>query len=116
VAFSAADLFIFPTRADNLPLVLQESMACGTPMVSFKIGGVPDLVRDNLTGYLAQPENSTDFCNGILMLLEDEKLRQKMSENCRADCLQQRFAIALKEYSLDLQAKRYIELYQQVLA
>lgn len=107
VAFSAADLFIFPTRADNLPLVLQESMACGTPMVSFKIGGVPDLVRHNLTGYLAQPENSTDFCNGILMLLEDEKLRQKMSENCRA--------IALKEYTLELQAKRYIELYQQVL-
>lgn len=108
VAFSAADLFIFPTRADNLPLVLQESMACGTPMVSFKIGGVPDLVRHNLTGYLAQPENSTDFCNGILMLLEDEGLRQKMSENCRA--------IALKEYTLELQAKRYIELYQQVLA
>jgi glycosyltransferase involved in cell wall biosynthesis len=106
VAFSAADLFIFPTRADNLPLVLQESMACGTPMVSFKIGGVPDLVRHNLTGYLAHPENAEDFCNGILMLLEDEKLRQKMSENCRA--------IALKEYSLDLQAKRYIELYQQV--
>ena len=44
IAFSAADLFIFPTRADNLPLVLQESMACGTPIVSFKIGGVPDLV------------------------------------------------------------------------
>ena len=36
IAYSAADLFIFPTRADNLPLVLQESMACGTPMVSFR--------------------------------------------------------------------------------
>jgi glycosyltransferase involved in cell wall biosynthesis len=107
VAFSAADLFIFPTRADNLPLVLQESMACGTPMVSFKIGGVPDLVRHNVTGYLAEPENSTDFCNGIVMLLEDEQLRQTMSENCRA--------IALDEYSLEMQAKRYIELYQQVL-
>jgi len=42
----------FPTRADNLPLVLQESMACGTPMVSFKVGGVPDLVRPGITGYL----------------------------------------------------------------
>jgi len=41
----------FPTRADNLPLVLQESMACGTPMVSFKVG-VPDLVvRPGITGY-----------------------------------------------------------------
>ncbi|NEO10567.1 glycosyltransferase, partial [Moorena sp. SIO3I8] len=35
IAYSAADLFLFPTRADNLPVVLQESMACGTPMVSF---------------------------------------------------------------------------------
>ncbi len=107
MAFSAADLFIFPTRADNLPLVLQESMACTTPMVSFKIGGVPDLVRHKITGYLAQPEDVEDFCNGIITLLADEELRQKMSENCRA--------IALAEYSLELQAKRYIELYEQVL-
>ena len=107
IAYSAADLFIFPTRADNLPLVLQESMACGTPMVSFNIGGVPDLVRPNVTGYLAEPEDAEDFCNGIVKLLEDEPLRQKMSENCRV--------IALKEYTLELQATRYIELYKQVL-
>jgi glycosyltransferase involved in cell wall biosynthesis len=107
IAYSAADLFIFPTRADNLPLVLQESMACGTPMVSFKIGGVPDLVRPDITGYLAQPEDTQDFSNGIIQLLKDEELRKTMSENCRA--------IALQEYTLELQAKRYIELYQQVL-
>ena len=107
IAYSAADLFIFPTRADNLPLVLQESMACGTPMVSFDIGGVSDLVRPNVTGYLAQSENAEDFSHGIVTLLEDEQLRQKMSENCRA--------IILGEYSLELQAKRYIEIYKQVL-
>ncbi|MBK1987104.1 glycosyltransferase family 4 protein [Sphaerospermopsis aphanizomenoides BCCUSP55] len=107
VAYSAADLFIFPTRADNLPLVLQESMACGTPMVSFKVGGVPDLVRHNITGYLAQLEDVEDFRNGIVSLLEDEKLRTTMSKNCRV--------IAVNEYSLELQAKKYIELYQQVL-
>ncbi|QLE51298.1 glycosyltransferase [Nostoc sp. C057] len=107
IAYSAADVFIFPTRADNLPLVLQESMACGTPMVSFKVGGVPDLVRPGITGYLAQPEDTQDFCNGIVQLLVDREQRLKMSENCRA--------IALQEYTLELQAKRYIELYQQVL-
>ncbi|MUG96754.1 glycosyltransferase [Scytonema sp. UIC 10036] len=107
IAYSAADLFVFPTRADNLPLVLQESMACGTPMVSFKIGGVPDLVRPNITGYLATPEDPNDLCNGIVQLLEDNSLRQDMAQNCRK--------IALKEYSLELQAKRYIELYQQAL-
>ena len=107
IAYSAADLFIFPTRADNLPLVLQESMACGTPMVSFKIGGVPELVRPGITGYLAEPENVKDFSNGIMELMEDEKLRDRMGEHCRA--------IALKEYNLELQANRYIELYRQLL-
>ena len=84
IAFSAADLFVFPTRADNLPLILQESLACGTPIVSFKVGGVPDLVRPGITGYLASPENANDFCNGIVQLLEDQNLRNSMSKNCRA--------------------------------
>lgn len=106
IAYSAADLFVFPTRADNLPLVLQESLACGTPMISFKIGGVPDLVRPGITGYLAEPEDATDLCSGIMKLLEDKELRDRMGENCRQ--------IALKEYSLELQAKRYIELYQKM--
>lgn len=106
IAYSAADLFIFPTRSDNLPLVLQESMACGTPMVSFKVGGVPDLVRPGVTGYLATPEDANDFCNGIMELLEDKNIRDRMSQNCRA--------IALEEYPLELQAKRYIKVYQQV--
>ena len=107
IAYSAADLFIFPTRADNLPSVLQESMACGTPIVSFKIGGVPDLVRPGITGYLATPEDTDDFRDGIVKLLSDENLRDQMRKNCRA--------IALEEYSLDLQAKRYIDLYNKIL-
>jgi glycosyltransferase involved in cell wall biosynthesis len=106
IAYSAADLFIFPTRADNLPLVLQESMACGTAMVSFKIGGVPDLVRPGITGYLASPEDAQDLCYGIVQLLEDNQQRQQMGQNCRQ--------IALTEYRLELQAKRYIEIYHQL--
>jgi glycosyltransferase involved in cell wall biosynthesis len=107
VAFSAADLFVFPTRADNLPLVLQESLACGTPMVSFDVGGVSDLVRPGITGYLAKPENSQDFGQGIVQLLDDPLLRQRMGQNCRA--------IAEVEYPLTLQAQRYRALYQTVL-
>ncbi|MBE9158414.1 glycosyltransferase family 4 protein [Nodosilinea sp. LEGE 06152] len=107
VAYSAADLFLFPTRADNLPLVLQESMACGTPIISFDIGGVSDLVRPSITGYLARPEDTSDFCGGIIKLLSDDIQRQRLSRNCRR--------IALEEYSLELQAQRYQRLYQQLL-
>ena len=42
-------------------MFLLESMACGTPMVSFDVGGVPDLVRPGLTGYLARPEDAQDL-------------------------------------------------------
>jgi glycosyltransferase involved in cell wall biosynthesis len=115
IAFSATDLFIFPTRADNLPLVLQESMACGTPIVSFNIGGVPDLVRPGETGYLAAPEDTADFRHGIIALLEDQTRRHQMAQNCRA--------IALAEYCIEPQTDglrptvghRYIALYQGLL-
>jgi len=53
-------------------------------MVSFKVGSVPDLVCPNLTGYLAEAENPQDFCQGVVQLLEDAPLREKMSANCRA--------------------------------
>jgi glycosyltransferase involved in cell wall biosynthesis len=107
ICYSAASLFIHPTRADNLPLVLQESMACGTPTVAFGVGGVPDLVRPGITGYLAEPEDAQDLCNGIVQLLEDEPLRDYLGQQGRA--------VVLEEYSLNLQVQRYVQLYNQVL-
>ena len=107
IAYSAADIFICPTRADNLPLVLQESMACGTPMVSFDVGGVPEVVREGITGLLAKAEDSSDFSKKIIQLLTDKQLKQKMTDSCRE--------IALKEYALKLQAERYSEVYQKIL-
>jgi glycosyltransferase involved in cell wall biosynthesis len=108
IAYCAADLFILPTRADNLPLGLLESMACGTPPVSFRAGGVPELVRPGITGYLAEPGDATDLSNGIIQLLEDEALRHALSQRCRM--------IALKDYPLELQVQRYLELYRHILA
>jgi len=107
MAYNAADLFLLPTRADNFPLTLIESLACGTPIVSFRVGGVPDVVRPGVTGYLAAPENAADFSAGIRQLLEDDQLRGEMRHRCRS--------IAVEEYSVDLQAQRYAEVYRQVV-
>ena len=63
--------------------------------------------RPGITGYLAKPEDADDFCNGIVQLLEDVNLRDRMSQNCRK--------VAVEEYSLEVQAQRYIQLYQQIL-
>lgn len=107
LAYNAADLFVFPTLADNLPLVLIEALACGLPSVSFSVGGVPEIVHHMQTGYLARYKDVVDLREGIISLLSDEALRSQMSHNCRQ--------IAESEFALDQQAARYIDLYQRVL-
>lgn len=107
IAYSAADLFLFPTRDEVFGNVSIESQACGTPVVSFRVGGVPEHVRPGITGYLAEPDNAKDFGNGIIQLLENESLRNQMSQQCRA--------IALEEYNLRLYAQRHIDLYKSLL-
>jgi glycosyltransferase involved in cell wall biosynthesis len=82
-------------------------MASGTPMVSFDVGGVPDLVRPGVTGYLARPEDAQDLAQGIRQLLEDAPLRRAMSQRCRE--------IACAEYSAELEVQKYIELYRSLL-
>jgi glycosyltransferase involved in cell wall biosynthesis len=108
LAYSAADLFVFPTRADNLPLVLLESMACGTPTVSFSVGGVPDVVRPGITGFLAEAQDAKGLAAGIVELLEDNHLRARLRLRCRE--------IAEKEYSLPLYVDRHLALYRESVA
>lgn len=107
VAFSAADIFVFPTRSDNHPCIVQESLACGVPIVSFDHTGVPELVREGVTGYLARPEDADHFLARILQLLEENEVREQMKKNCRE--------IALAEYSFGLQAERYKTLFGSLL-
>ncbi len=107
VIYSAADLFVLPTLADNLPLSIMESMACGTPVISFDVGGVPEMVRHMETGYLARYKDSHDLAAGIRLLLNDDDLRGQMGQRCRA--------IAESEYPLVLQARRYLDLYNDAI-
>ena len=107
VAFCAADLFVNPTRAESFGLVVLESMACGTPVVAFAVGGVPELVRPGITGYLAKPEDPQELAYGVTSLLGDKAALAAMALRCRE--------IAVNEYTLELQARRYADLYRQVI-
>ncbi|MFM7450308.1 MAG: glycosyltransferase, partial [Leptolyngbyaceae cyanobacterium] len=107
ILYSAADLFLFPTRGETFGLVALESLACRTPVVSFRVGGVPDTVRHGQTGYLAEPESSEELAQGIVQLLEDPNMRQKMGQRGRQ--------MALNEFSIELEAQRYIEVYAKML-
>ena len=84
-----------------------ESLACGTPVVGFDVGGVAEMVRHMETGYLARPADAGDLAVGISTLLADDDLRRRLGENGRR--------LALREFSLEVQAKRYANLYEELL-
>jgi glycosyltransferase involved in cell wall biosynthesis len=104
--YSAADLFVLPSFQDNLANTVLEAMACGVPVVSFNAGGTPDMVRPGLTGQLVPAFDVPALGNTIVEMLNAHEARQKMSVHCRR--------VALEEYSLELQAWRYADLYKSL--
>ena len=83
-AFQAADLFVCPSIEDSGPMMINQSVLCGTPVVSFEMGVALDIVMTGQTGYRAKLKESTDLANGINTILNlDDQEYKKMSENCR---------------------------------
>jgi glycosyltransferase involved in cell wall biosynthesis len=105
--YSAADLFVCSTREDNLPNVVLEAMACGIPVVGFDVGGLADVVRPGENGFLAPKEDVRALCNAIGAILDDDACHARMSHAARE--------IAVREYRLELQAQRYLRLYDELL-
>ncbi|MDB5128403.1 glycosyltransferase family 4 protein [Mucilaginibacter sp.] len=63
--YSMADVFVSPSIEDNLPNMIMEAMSCGTPVVAFDTGGIPDLIDHQVNGYLAEFKSSVDLAAGI---------------------------------------------------
>lgn len=70
--YNAADAFIVPSLADNFPNTVAESLSCGTPVVAFDVGGIPDMVAHKQNGYLAKYKDSDDLADGILYVLDND--------------------------------------------
>jgi glycosyltransferase involved in cell wall biosynthesis len=63
--YSAADVMLVPSRMDNLPQTALESLCCGTPVIAFDVGGLSDMVKHQVNGYLAAPFSTEDFSAGM---------------------------------------------------
>jgi len=102
-AYSAADVLAVPTVADALTQTAIESIACGTPCVSFDRGGVTDVVTHE-TGYQARFGDVDELARGLRVVLDE---RDRFAARCRE--------VAEEEFTVDLQVRRYVELYEHVL-
>lgn len=104
--YSAADMFVTTPMIDNFPSVVLESMACGTPVAAFRVGGIPDVVIPDRTGTLAELGDTTALASQIDRLLGDRAKVAQMRAYCRQ--------LAVEYYGLDVQAAQYMELYQDL--
>ena len=108
LAYNAADLVLFPTLADNLPNVLVESIACGTPAVSTPVGGVPEIIQEGVSGWIASSATSAGVAECLQRALQDLRRGVDFRSSCRA--------LAVKNFDLPLQTARYARLFEACVA
>ncbi len=103
---AAADVLLYPSVGDNLPLVVLQSMACGVPVVSFDTGGIPEIIDHKVNGWLAPRRDTAALVRGLRAGLEQGRAvhwgraaREKMVE----------------WFSLERFLARHVELYERIV-
>lgn len=106
LCYSAADVFLAPSLDDNLPNTVMESLSCGTPVVAFTTGGIPDMVSHQQNGYLATYKSSPSLAEGINWVY---KHPQRETVNTQARQTVEKY------FSPETIANKHISLYQTVI-
>ena len=107
IAYHAADVLLHPAQVDNLPNTVAESMSCGTPVIAFNIGGLPEMVIPDKSGWLVEEMNSHAMIkklNSVLESKQAQELRQSTKET------------ASKLFNEDKVADDYIEVFKDSLS
>lgn len=105
---SCSDLFLLPSSQESFGLAALEALACGTPVVAARIGGVPEVVTDGTNGYLREVGDVEGMAEAARSLLTDEKHHAAFSEAARTD--------AVERFSAEQVIPRYERFYEQVLS
>lgn len=102
---SISDAFLLPSREDNLPNVMLESLLCGTPVIAFNTGGMKDVLKDGINAVLAENINADEFLYAIERFLESKDT-----------FVSKKISIEAKHiFNINAMSKSYVNLYQDIL-
>jgi glycosyltransferase involved in cell wall biosynthesis len=104
--YQAADAYVLPSLQDNLPNTVVESLACGTPVVAFRSGGLADMIENGVTGRLADPFSPASLASAIKDTIEAAE-----KNSWRAACRRE----FERMYAWPGPAYKYLDLYQDML-
>lgn len=105
IAYSAADVFVIPSTIDNLPNTVSESMLCGTPVVGFPVGGIPEMIMHGINGLLTEKVDASSLAKTLYEFIENkEKFDREVIRK-----------IAVKKYYIEEQVQKYLDLFEEKL-
>lgn len=105
-AYNAADAMVVPSLEDNLPNTIIESLACGTPVVAFRTGGIPEMIDHRQNGYLAAVGSAQELADGLAFLLthpNPDLLRRNARQSAKM------------LFSEEVVAGQHLDLYRQLV-
>jgi glycosyltransferase involved in cell wall biosynthesis len=102
------DLVVHPAWMEGLGVSLLEAAACGVPIVASRVGGIPEVVRDGLNGYLIEPGDSEALATNVNTLLDRPEQRRHFGQAGRA--------LVLERFSIERMVEGNYRLYQQLCA
>lgn len=104
--YNAVDAFVTPSLEENLPNTIMEAMACGTPCVGFRVGGIPEMIDHRMNGYVADYKSAADLAEGIRWIAEhpdSEALARNAVRKVR------------ENYDENIVVPKFLEIYRQYL-
>lgn len=103
-AYASADVMVVPSRQDNLPQTATEASACGTPVVAFDVGGLPDIVSDRITGRLVSPFNTDALAEAIAWVIDDNERQGELGRAARE--------MTVRRFSENVVLDQYVEAFR----
>jgi glycosyltransferase involved in cell wall biosynthesis len=105
--YRCADVFVLPSIQEGQGIVLLEAQASGKPVVAFNVSGIAEAVKNKETGLLFKPGSSDELAQGILKILSDNSLQEKMGKKGRE--------FVLRELSWDISARKLLSVYREAI-
>jgi glycosyltransferase involved in cell wall biosynthesis len=106
--YHAADVYVHAAKVDTFPTTILEALACGRPVVATAVGGIPEQVQNEETGFLIPAGDSMLLADRIALLLDDKGLRTRMGRRAASS--------ARRHFDLNRQADEYLTWYREILA
>jgi glycosyltransferase involved in cell wall biosynthesis len=105
--FRSADIFVYPSYHEGMPMAVIEAMACGLPIIATQVGGLLDLVCPGLNGFLVPAGQPDQLANAIYKLVVNPQMRRSMQKSS--------FRLAHENFDIENLVFRLLEIYQAAL-